>query len=101
MVLRHQITFEAESRVSDGQGGGTSTWTTAAVEWGNVIEKSMSRTLDQSGIKYDVACETKVRKRSEFTPTTEHRILFDNNTYKILSIISDERGVYLTLLIYR
>lgn len=102
---RHYITVESATRTSDGQGGWTSAWATLASEWVRAVPLSMSRVLDQGGMKYTKAVEFTMRRRDDtptdlYTLSGEHRINWDGTYYTIHSVVANERGDDLIILAY-
>ena len=49
-ALRERLTLEAPSRASDGGGGATVTWTTAAEMWGAVRPVTGEERLRHDGV---------------------------------------------------
>jgi head-tail adaptor len=103
--LRNYVAIQAATRTSDGQGGWTVTWATVVSEWASAKPLSMSRALDQSGIKYKSAVEFGMRKRDDtpadlYTLTGEHRIVWNSQNYTIHSVVPNEVLSELKILAY-
>lgn len=103
--MREYVEIQRATETSDGQGGGTPSWTKVSNEWARAEVLSMSRTLDGQGIKYTRAVRFTMRRRDD-TPTDsytlggEHRIVWDGN-YTIHSVVPDEKGSFITILAYK
>jgi hypothetical protein len=103
--MRNYVAIQSTTRTSDGQGGWTSVWATIASEWMSAKPLTMSRALDQGGIKYKSAVEFEGRFRDD-TPTDlykltgEHRIVWNGENYTIHSVVSDEKQLFVKILAY-
>ena len=87
---RHYIEIQSPTRVSDSQGGFTiSGWTTTTSEWSHAKPLSGSRTLDQGGIKYQLAVEFTIRRGT--TITSASRIVWNSENYAIHSVVPSEK----------
>jgi SPP1 family predicted phage head-tail adaptor len=103
--LRNYVTIQVGTRTSDGQGGWTVAWTDTYEEWMKATPLSMSKVLDQGGIKYRLAVEFISRYRHDhdtdfYTLSGEHRIIWNEQTFTIHSVVPDETMEYLKILAY-
>jgi head-tail adaptor len=96
--LRNYLVVQSGTRTSDGQGGWTLVWGTVYSEWFKVTPLSMSRTLDEQGVKYRSAIELICRYRSDLT--SANRITWNFENYTINSVVPTEKLDYLKILAY-
>jgi SPP1 family predicted phage head-tail adaptor len=97
---RDYITIQVATETSDGQGGAVTTWTDTYYEWACAIPLSQSRTLEQGGMKYKLAVEFTIRKRTDYTLSAAHRIVWNNENYTIHSVVPSPKLDDLTVLAY-
>lgn len=97
---RHYLTIQVATRTSDGQGGWVATWTDTYYEWASAKFLSGSRSLDAGGTIYRKAVEFEIRKRTDYTLGTGHRIKWDDEFYTIHSVLPSEKLDDLKLLAY-
>lgn len=97
---RHYLTIQVATRTSDGQGGYIPSWTDTYYEWASAKFLSGSRTLDNGGLTYRKAVEFEIRKRSDYTLGTGHRIKWNNEYYTIHSVLPSEKLNDLKVLAY-
>lgn len=95
--MRHRITLQNPSMVSDGQGGWTTSWPAIATIWANVKEKAASEFSQAhkltGSIKYDIT----IRFRSDVDEKT--RIVYGARTLNITGVINpDGQKRYLNLI---
>ena len=94
--LRHRITLETLSRVSDGQGGFTETWSTLATVWAFIKPISSRERLFAESIGYQRSHEVIIRHRTDVTQ--EMRFTYDSRVFQIKGVKRpDERKAYLIL----
>jgi len=87
---RNYITIQTPTRVSDGQGGySISGWTKLSDHWADAIPLNESRTLDQGGIKYNIAVKFIIRRGVTVTP--DYRIVWESENYTIHSVIPSRK----------
>jgi len=98
-LYRDMVEIQQPTRTGDGQGGYTTTWTKYADEWTKAERLSISRTLDQSGVKYSHAVRFRMRK-GDHAIDESFRIVWDGN-YTIHSVIPDHKGNEYVILAYR
>jgi SPP1 family predicted phage head-tail adaptor len=73
-ALRERLTLEAPSRASDGGGGATVTWTTAAELWGAVRPVTGEERLRHDGISGRVTHQVWIRHRADVVPAMRFRV---------------------------
>lgn len=92
--LRHRITFQTLSRVSDGQGGFTETWTNLATVWAYVRPVSSRERTFAAQVQYQRSHEVIIRHRTDITQ--EMRFTYDSRTFQIKGALRpDERKFFL------
>ena len=84
---RAYLTIQAATTTTDAQGGYTTAWADDHNTWGEAVPLSQSRTLEQGGIKYRLAVNFTIRKRTGFTLTPAHRIQWNSENYTIHSVV--------------
>ena len=89
--MRDLIEVQSPTRTSDNQGGWTTTWSTTASEWVKAVAMSQNRTLDQGGVKYKLATEFTMRKRSALPITGANRIVWNAENYTIHSVVPSKK----------
>lgn len=86
--MKDTISIEAQSSVSDGQGGSTSTWSVIASEWVKATQLSYSRALLDAGVNFTFAYQFDMRLRGDtYVLAGVHRILFNGSYYTIHSVV--------------
>lgn len=98
--MRNYVTIQVATRTPDGQGGWTVSWTDTYYEWMKATPMSISKTLDQGGIKYRKAVEFIGRVNNEYILSGEHQIVWGSETFTIYSATPDETGEYYKILAY-
>lgn len=94
--LRHRVTFQTLSRVSDNQGGFTESWSNLAEVWAFIKPVSSKERLFGQRLQYQRSHEVIIRFRNDITQ--EMRFLFDNRIFQIKGTrASDERKFFLTI----
>ena len=100
--LRHRLTIQKPTEVSDGMGGVTTTWSTLITIWGAIWplrgQEYMSAMQTTSEVTHKIRIrQLPTNKRSDFS--SKCRILFGSRYFEIESIINpDERDIYLELM---
>jgi SPP1 family predicted phage head-tail adaptor len=89
--MRDLIEVQTATRTSDNQGGFTSAWSTTSSEWTKAIAMSQNRSLDQGGIKYKLAVEFTMRKRTALPITGANRIVWNSENYTIHSVVPSKK----------
>jgi SPP1 family predicted phage head-tail adaptor len=97
---RHHLTVQEATRTDDGQGGGVNTWTDLHYEWASARFLSGSRSLDNGGVVYRKAVEFEIRKRTDYTLSTAHRIRWNDEYYTIHSVLPSDKLDDLKILAY-
>lgn len=89
--MRDLVEVQTATRTSDNQGGFTSVWATASTEWTKAVAMSQNRTLDQGGVKYKLAAEFTMRKRTALPITGANRIVWNTENYTIHSVVPSKK----------
>lgn len=97
---RNYVTIKVATRTSDGQGGYTTVFSTDRYEWMKATPLSMSKTLEQGGIKYQKAVEFTCRYNDDEPVTVADMIVWNDENYKIFSVLPDEKNEYIKILAY-
>jgi len=97
---RHYLTVQVATRTDDGQGGGENSWTDTYYEWASAKFLSGSRSLDNVGVIYRRAVEFEIRKRTDYTLGTGHRIKWNDEFYTIYSVLPSDKLDDLKVLAY-
>lgn len=97
---RHYLTVQVATRTDDGQGGGENSWTDTYCEWASARFLSGSRSLDNGGVIYRRAVEFEIRKRTDYTLGTGHRIKWNDEFYTIYSVLPSDKLDDLKVLAY-
>lgn len=82
--LRHKITIEQVTRVSDGQGGFTETWSTFAAPWAKVEPLSAGQKLWAESLQHRIS--HKVTTRYFAGVTSDMRITWGSRVFHIKGI---------------
>ncbi len=99
--MKDTVSIQAQSAVSDGQGGYTSTWSTIASEWTKATQLSYSRALLDAGVQFNTAYQFDLRKRGDtYILAGTHRIVFNSENYTIHSVVEGPEG-WLKILAYK
>lgn len=92
--LRHRITIESASRVSDGAGGASATWTLVAEVWAAIWTRTSDETFAHDRVAGRATHDIWIRHRGDVKP--EMRIRSGTRTFDILGVIDPEdRGRWL------
>jgi SPP1 family predicted phage head-tail adaptor len=83
--LNKRITLEYSTRVSDGMGGSTITWATAAEIYGAIWPVSAKETVQAMGQAMTITHRIRIRYRANIK--SSWRIKFANRYFNIVSII--------------
>lgn len=95
--LRHRITFQTLSLVSDGQGGQTETWTNLVTVWAYVKPISANERLFAQKIEPLITHRVIIRHRTDIL--SQMRFVYDSRTFQIKAPFRpDERKFYLEFL---
>ena len=82
-----ELTFEEETKVSDGLGGYTHTWATKFVCDGAVIPLNSSELLTSMQLQDESTHKAHIEVASG-TPTTNDRLQFKGVTYNITGVLN-------------
>ena len=97
---RHYLTVQVATRTDYGQGGGENSCTDTYYEWASAKFLSGSRSLDNGGVIYRRAVEFEIRKRTDYTLGTGHRIKWNDEFYTIYSVLPSDKLDDLKVLAY-
>ena len=96
-ILRHRITIQTETAVSDGMGGETLTWSDTLEAWAAIWPLTAKESLDAMKLELQVTHKIRIRYRSGIT--AKNRIKFGTRIFNIVSLINfEERGKQLDIL---
>jgi head-tail adaptor len=104
--MRSYCEIQQPTRVTDGQGGFTvSGWTNLGYQWFKATPISMSRSLDESGVKYKKAVSFEGWYRDDlptdlYTLSGAYRIVWNSENYTIHSVLPDETNTFIKILGY-
>jgi SPP1 family predicted phage head-tail adaptor len=91
--LRHRITFQRVTQVSDGMGGFTTAWNDIVTLWAKVEPVSASERLYSERLETQRSHKVKIRFRNDIT--TDMRFVFKGRTFQVKGVYSpDERRAY-------
>ena len=94
-----QLTFEEQTKTSDGMGGFTSTWETKFVCYGSVIPLNSAEQLTAMKLQDESTHKAYIEVASGI-PTTRNRLQFKSKTYNITGVvnIAEADAVYVVFL---
>jgi len=96
--LNKRITFQHQTKVPDGMGGFTMTWTDAATVWAAIWPVSASEVVQANAPVMVVSHRIRIRYRSVMKASW--RIKFGNRYFNIVSIINpNQEGRILDLMV--
>ena len=84
--LNKQITIQYPTKVSDGMGGFTETWTNAATVWAAIWPISANELVRSMQQTMEISHRIRIRYRSVLRP--DWRIKYGNRFFNIISIIN-------------
>lgn len=90
--LRHRITFQQLVETSDGIGGKTTTWSNVATVWAKIETLSARERLFSQQLEFHKTHQVTVRKASEYTPTNDMQILYNDRVFQVKGVHPDEQG---------
>lgn len=97
-LLRHRITFQELSQVSDDMGSFTDTWVDVVTMWGAVWAISAKEHITAAKIEMETTHRIRIRYYAGLDSAM--RIRFGTRYFKIQSIINpDERNRTLDMLV--
>ena len=95
--LRHMVTVQEKTRVSDGMGAATETWSTFADVWAGIWPITAGEQIDNQQIEHQLTHRVQIRYLADLKSSM--RVLFGSRILEIVSIINpDERNQRLDLL---
>ena len=95
-TLIHRLTIQRWTPDVDPKWGLSPAWTDIETIWGCVTPKSGTEKPDGDGVQASVTHEVSVRYRSDLT--SKDRLVFQNRTFDIVSILNvDELNVQLLI----
>ncbi len=97
-ALRHRLTLEHQTRVSDGGGGAVKTWVSVADVWAAIVSKNGTETVVAEAIAGNVTSMIHMRYRNDVAP--DMRLRLDTRVFAILAVFDagDQRR-FLTCLV--
>jgi SPP1 family predicted phage head-tail adaptor len=94
--LRHRVTIESETRVSDGGGGASVSWTLVADVWAAIRAQGGSESLDLDRVVSAVPYDIWIRYRTGVVPAM--RVRFGTRVFDIRTVTDiEDRGHWLKL----
>ena len=95
-AMRHRITIETPTRVSDGMGGATITWATHATAWSKVEPMSANQVFWARHLEHRVT--HKITLRYVAGITSDMRVSFESRIFHIKGIRDlEERNRFIEL----
>lgn len=97
--LRHRVSVQSRTRVSDGQGGYTETWATVTngATFAKIEPASSQEVFRANQLKHVVTHKVTIRFLDGIT--SAHRVVFDGRAFNVRSVLNPgERGRVLSLL---
>lgn len=95
--LRHRITVQVKSLVTDNMGGWTETWATFATVSAAIWPVSAKEQITGAKLEGEVTHRIRIRYLSGLLPS--HRVLFGTRYLNIVSIVNvEERKIQMDLL---
>lgn len=95
--LRHRITIESQSTVSDGQGGNTATWGTLATVWAAISATGGREFQAARQSRPTLSHEITMRHRSDVTPAMRVK-LSASRVFGIVAVIDPDETRTATVL---
>jgi len=96
--MKHSVTWQQQTKVSDGMGGSDTTWVDVCTTWARILPTS-AKEIRQSEQTVLVASHTiRIRYRSVFK--SSWRGQFKGRYFAIVGIVNpEERGEWLDILV--
>jgi SPP1 family predicted phage head-tail adaptor len=99
-TMTRQVGIYAPTRVSDGQGGYTTTFALQSTVWGDLRPDNQVREIDQSELQFDQ--KNRLYIRFGVTINDSYEVAVEGDRYTIHSIKNVEnQNRFLELIIYR
>lgn len=97
--MRFRLALQQPTRSSDGQGGGTMSWTTSFTAWADIEEKSAREINAADRLEGQRFFRAKIRYLSTVATITPNRwrATWDGRTFNITGVSYDARKQYATL----
>ncbi len=94
--MKHRISLQAVSQVSDSQGGFTESWATFATVWASIRPAKGFEKFQAAQLQTPVTHKITIRYRPDVT--TKHRLLFGTRVFGIKEALNrDEAKQYLDI----
>jgi len=94
--LRHRLRLQSASKVTDGMGSYTTTWSTDATIWGAIWPQSGAEYVQHMLTQGEVTVKIRIRYRSGVVIGKRFQKAIGSNIYNIKSVINwENRNVYL------
>lgn len=95
-TMKHRVTLQSISRVSDGQGGYTESWTDVADLWASIEPVKGYEKYQAMQVQTPVSHKMVIRYRSGVT--TKNRILYGSRVFDIKEVLNvNEDGRFLQI----
>lgn len=94
--LRHRVTIQDFTSVSDGMGGWEEIWSDVTTVWARVEALKGDEYFAAAQMQYSVSHRVTMRYRADITPT--HRLIFEGRTLDIESVLPNERKSRLMIM---
>ncbi len=88
--LRHRLRFEVETRLPDGGGGASASWTSVETVWGAVRATTGSEALASDGLRGRTTHEIWIRHRQDVSPAG--RFVMGARTFDIVAVLDPDGG---------
>lgn len=99
-TMNREVKLYAATRVSDGQGGYTTTFALQSTIWGDLRPDNQSREIDESELQFDQ--RNRLFIRYGVTIQDDYEVEIEGSRYTIHSIKNVEnQNRFLELIIYR
>jgi SPP1 family predicted phage head-tail adaptor len=87
--MRHRVTIQSKSSVSDGQGGATETWVNGATVWASITDLSGFEKFQAMQMQSPNTHKLVMRYRDDVT--TASRIVFQTRVFWVKEILNPEQ----------
>lgn len=89
--LRHRVTLERPTVMTDSHGDQVKTWATLAEVWAEVLDLSGREFIAAQQVMADITVQVRMRGRTDFRLTPKDRIVFGSRTFDIRHV-TDQGG---------
>ena len=94
--LRHRVRLQTASKVSDGMGGYTTTWSNTATVWAAIWPQKGKEYVEHMLTQGEVIVKIRIRYRSGVTIGKRFQDVATSEYYNIKSVINwENRNIYL------